>query len=183
MSLDQYFEKAHEKEKEEMKIKTLEYHRKFNIGNYQTEEYGLIAELEEGDNYTECARELKQSVYDLQAEGTKIKPPSKDSNSEINKKTSSTILKPEAELEVLLSSIHREFKEYPNWKKGAKKPDGTYEKGSLHYGWEFVETLDGALNFSEDAMKLLGNGDIKIGDEYIVKLSKDGRFVNIQKQR
>ena len=59
-----------------MEIKTINYKRTHNLGNYSNETLELFAELEEGDNPQEKIQELK-----LEAEkGLGIKQPKKEKN-------------------------------------------------------------------------------------------------------
>lgn len=52
-----------------MKVQEMGYSRKFNLGNYETEEISLTASLEDLEDIAEAFRELKQTVFGLQAEG------------------------------------------------------------------------------------------------------------------
>ena len=48
-----------------MQILEIRYSRRFNLGNYESEEIGLAAQLEAGDNLDEVFRVLKSQVLRL----------------------------------------------------------------------------------------------------------------------
>ena len=58
-----------------MKITTITYHRKKNLGNYETEDIALTAELDEGDDCQTAIEKLKCDARDaLGIEQPKSKP-------------------------------------------------------------------------------------------------------------
>ena len=59
-----------------------------------------------------------------------------------------------------------------NWKKGKRKPDKTYDVGSLAYGWDFKD------QFKPETLDALARGPIDI-DQYVVSLQ--GNFVSTKK--
>lgn len=167
-TLDRFMQKHRDEEVDETKLREITYTRKFNIGNYESEEIGVVAELEGLENITDTFRELKQTVFALQAEGQKAEPP--PVTQQPNNK-------------VPWSFDPNEFLSH-EW-KGKRKDDGTYEKGSLSWGWDFTykDREHQQPNFSEASLKVLENGPIDIGDDYTVKLNETGTLVHIQKQK
>ena len=59
-----------------------------------------------------------------------------------------------------------------NWKKGKRKPDKTYDVGSLAYGWDFKD------QFKPETLDALARGPINI-DQYVISLQ--GNFVSTKK--
>lgn len=47
-----------------MKVKSVAYRRKFNLGNYETEDIEVVADLEEGESPTEALDKLKDWVME-----------------------------------------------------------------------------------------------------------------------
>ena len=151
-----------------MNIKEIGYSRKFNLGNYETEEINLTATLEELEDISEAFRELKQTVFGLQAEGVDAEPP------RITQTTGtpvSWLFNPQ------------EFLDH-EW-KGKRLDDGSYSKGSCSWGWDFAfkDKDHNEPNFSEASLKVLENGSIRIGDDYEVQFNESKTLVQIQKIR
>lgn len=48
-----------------MKYKTLEYTKKFNLGNYETQDIKIMVELEDGEGILEAFKKLKEKVLEL----------------------------------------------------------------------------------------------------------------------
>jgi len=149
-----------------MNVTEIKYSRKFNLGNYETEEIGLTANLEGLEDISEAFRELKQTVFGLQAEGVDAEPP----------RTTQTTVTP-----VPWSFNPEEFLDHA-W-KGKKLDDGSYAKGSCDWGWDFITDRDQHPNFSEASLKVLENGPIQLGNDYTVKLNDSKTLVQIQKIR
>ena len=151
-----------------MKLTEIRYTRKFNLGNYETEEIGLTAELEGLENIGDAFRELKQTVFALQAEGVSAEPPA---------------VTRARDKDVPWTFDPNEFLSH-EW-KGKRKDDGTYEKGSLSWGWDFVykDREHQETNFSEASLKVLENGPIAIGDDYEIRFNESKTLVQIQKQK
>ena len=47
------------------KIKEIEVTRKFNLGNYQTLDIGLVATVGEGEDVSQVARALDQKIIEI----------------------------------------------------------------------------------------------------------------------
>jgi hypothetical protein len=150
-----------------MKMKEIGYSRKFNLGA-ETEEISLVAELEGLENIGEAFREIKETVFALQTEGVTAEPPS---------------ITRGRDTDIPWSFNPQEFLDH-KW-KGKKLNDGSYSEGNCSWGWDFAyrDIEHEEPNFSADALKLLSQGPINIGDDYTVKLNSSGTLVQIQKQR
>jgi len=48
-----------------MKYKTIEFTKKFNLGNYETQDIKILVEVEEGENVDEAFLKLKKKVLDM----------------------------------------------------------------------------------------------------------------------
>lgn len=48
-----------------MKYKTVRYVKKFNLGNYETQDIDITVEVEENENVDEVLLKLKKKVLDL----------------------------------------------------------------------------------------------------------------------
>ena len=48
-----------------MKIKTIKYSRKFSLGNYETEDISLEADISEEEKAEDCIEELRERVEKL----------------------------------------------------------------------------------------------------------------------
>lgn len=48
-----------------MKIRTIRYVRKFNLGNYETQDIDLTAEVGENENVDEAFLKLKKKVLEM----------------------------------------------------------------------------------------------------------------------
>ena len=48
-----------------MKYKTSEFTRKFNLGNYETQDIKILAEVDEGENVDEAFLKLKKKVLEM----------------------------------------------------------------------------------------------------------------------
>ena len=48
-----------------MKLKQITYTRKFNLGNYETQDIQLTAELDENENVDEAFMKLKKKVLEM----------------------------------------------------------------------------------------------------------------------
>lgn len=48
-----------------MKVRTIRYVRKFNLGNYETQDIELIAEVGENENVDEAFLKLKKKVLEM----------------------------------------------------------------------------------------------------------------------
>jgi len=45
-----------------MKVTSVSYTRKFNLGNYESEEIGLVLELEDGEKFSEAMIQARKAV-------------------------------------------------------------------------------------------------------------------------
>ncbi len=48
-----------------MKFKTIEFTKKFNLGNYETQDIRILAEIEENENVDEAFVKLKRKVLEM----------------------------------------------------------------------------------------------------------------------
>jgi len=48
-----------------MKIKTIEFTKKFNLGNYETQDIKILAEVGENENVDEAFLALKKKVLEM----------------------------------------------------------------------------------------------------------------------
>ena len=48
-----------------MKYKTIEFTRKFNLGNYETQDVRILVELDENENVDEAFVKLKKKVLEM----------------------------------------------------------------------------------------------------------------------
>ena len=48
-----------------MKYKSVEFTKKFNLGNYETQDVCILAEVEENENVDECFVKLKKKVLEM----------------------------------------------------------------------------------------------------------------------
>jgi len=48
-----------------MKIKTIEFTKKFNLGNYETQDIKILAEVDEKENVDEAFLNLKKKVLEM----------------------------------------------------------------------------------------------------------------------
>jgi len=48
-----------------MKIKTIEFTKKFNLGNYETQDINILAEVDEKENVDEAFLKLKKKVLEM----------------------------------------------------------------------------------------------------------------------
>jgi len=60
--------------------------------------------------------------------------------------------------------------------KAKKKGDGTYESGSLSWGWDFAD------KFSKEIIQALERGPIEI-DKYVFSLNKERTLVSVKKKK
>jgi len=51
-----------------MKYKSIEFTKKFNLGNYETQDVRILAEVEENENVDECFVKLKKKVLEMGGE-------------------------------------------------------------------------------------------------------------------
>lgn len=61
--------------------------------------------------------------------------------------------------------------------KNRRNDDGTYQKGSLAWGWEFAD------KFKPETIEVLQRGKDLVIDQYTFSLSENGRLVNVKKQK
>ena len=48
-----------------MKCKTIEFTKKFNLGNYETQDIRILVEIEENENVDEAFVKLKKKVLEM----------------------------------------------------------------------------------------------------------------------
>jgi len=149
----------------DMQIRTIEVSKTFRTGDYESERIQIGADLDPNEDLDEAYMTLAGKLIHLRELGSSLEGP---------------------EVKQVDESIPwgfnpQEFLDYPNWKRGKKKPDGSFDKGNCDYGWEFAENRDGTKNFSDVVLSLLDKGPVRIGDDYEVSKSEDGKFVTIKK--
>ena len=167
MTLDQYFEEK------EMKIKQIQYARRFNLGNNETEEIGFPrVELEPLETVDQGFEQLKRQAMRIHESLATLEPVK-------------NVIPVTQQPGIPWEFDPTEFLEHRHWKRGGKKPDGSYDKGNLDYGWDFLyqDREHTKLTFSKAATDLLKKGPITIGDDYVVSLNDSGTFVTVKKKK
>lgn len=166
-TLEDYF-KNYELEVEETKFRSISYSRKFNLGNYESEEISVAADLEDLETLDQSVEQLKSQVMRIH-EGLKtLESP----------KTAISVTRP-PDKKIPWEFNPQEFLDYANWKNKKIGPR-EYTKGSISWGWEFIEDLEtGQKNFSEAALKALDKGPVRIGDDY--EITKTDRIVQTKR--
>jgi len=167
--LDRYFQKR--ESAEDLKIKQVSYSRKFNLGNYESEEIGFpVVVLEDFDTVDGSLEQLKGQVMRIHEKLKTLEPPEQ-------------AIPVTQQPSVPYGFDPTEFLDH-EW-KGKKREDGSYEKGSCGWGWDFLyaDREHTEPNFSKVAISVLERGPVRIGDDYEVSLNESGSLVQIQKAK
>lgn len=157
VTLEDFFKRKTEEETEEVQIKGIEYSRVFRVAEYESERIHVAADLSVGDDLDTCFKTLKGQVMKLHEELKTLEPPAVG-------------IPVKHTPQIPYDFNPQEFLDYPSW-KSKRNEDGSYKKGSVDWGWDFIENRDGAKNFSEAALKVLENGPVRIGDDYEVSMT------------
>jgi hypothetical protein len=153
-----------------MRVVEIRYTRKFNLKNYENEDIGIVAQVDEGENVQEAFNTLKETAKFLRSaevEPAKAAEPTKAPTSSAASKAFS--------LDEFLNH---------QW-MGKKLADGSYAKGTRNWGWDYAyQDREGTLpNFSEESLKMLQNGPIDLGDGYEAALDESQTFVHMSKPK
>lgn len=170
MTLERFLHKReHEKY---MQVRSIEYSRTFRVAEYESERIQVAAELDQGDDLDQSLQTLKAQVMRLHENLATLEPP---------KSTIPVTQKPS----VPYGFDPTEFLDFPGWKRGGRKPDGSYDKGNWDYGWTFLyeDKEHTKPTFSKAATDLLKKGPINIGDDYTLTLNDTGTFVTIKTKK
>lgn len=143
-----------------MKLDRISLNRKFNLGNYETLDLGLEAQLGEQDNPLDVWKQL-EDLAEMYLQTRLSKATSKADEKPVAEPK--PVAKPAPPMVPAPDFDPKELLEH-RW-KGKKTGEGTYAEGTLSWGWDFRN------QFSQATIAVLEKGPLQI-DQYEFTLSE-----------
>jgi hypothetical protein len=144
-----------------MKLDRISLNRKFNLGNYETLDVGLEAQLGEKDNPLDVWKQL-EDLAEMYVQTRSAKSEEKPVATP----------EPQPELQQTPAFDSEELMKH-KW-KGKRTGEGTYAEGSLNWGWDFRD------QFSKATIAVLEKGPLQI-DQY--EFSLTNTLVSVKKKK
>jgi hypothetical protein len=156
-----------------MKLTAISLNRKFNLGNYETLDVGLEAQLSEKDNPLDAWKQL-EDLAEMHLQTRTAKPEAKPTIApKPSEKADNQIPQLKYDKSQQAPTFDSEELMKHKW-KGKRTGEGSYAEGSLSWGWDFRD------KFSKEVIAVLQKGLLVI-DQYEFTLSEN--LVSVKKKK